>query len=520
MLNTTACLALSLVAQTPTAPAPALPPLIQWKVTGASLFKNGYGVVFREASIPSGKSVFHAPVPGMASLGTLWFTGSKDLKIQRIATTNRVNKVTYAASSIPEILGMNVGSTITLEVLRPGAAASDKLEAKVKELLPKHVVVLAKGEERIIPLEAIRSLASPKGLKLKRDAATTDQALEFRVSGPSGSKLYSMAIQNGISWSPAYAVQLLDDTKLRLTGQATLINNLAELKGADVKLVTGFPSLAFLYQPDPLTVGFLGPMTTGGMGGGMGGFGGGAQMQNAAPREAGRANFDAAMGEAFSPGGEGFAAEDLFFYKLPDTSLMFGGRSQTILFEGTADYKAVYRAELPDPISQASSRDLPPPDVWHTLVFKNPIAQPLTTAPAITMKSGEVIGQNELKYASQGGPVSLKVGKALDVVLEATAEEVEREPGVRKDRHGNPTYDLITLKGVVQAENLKSKDVQLEVAIPLEGEVVAAPGADVTRTAAGLRDVNPRSLVSWKPLVKKGEKAKLEYTVKILVTAR
>ncbi len=243
-------------------------------------------------------------------------------------------------------------------------------------------------------------------------------------------------------------------------------------------------------------------------------------MQNAAPREAGRANFDASMAEAFSPGGEGFAAEDLFFYKLPDTTLMHGGRSQTILFEGTADYKAVYRAELPDPISQASSRDLPPPDVWHTLVFKNPIAQPLTTGPALTMKSGEVIGQSELKYASQGGPVSLRVGKALDVILEATAEEVEREPGVRKDRHGNPTYDLITLKGFVQTENLKGKDVQLEIAIPLEGEVVSAPGADVSRTAAGLRDVNPRSLVSWKPLVKKGEKAKLEYTVKILVQAR
>lgn len=513
MIVTSACLALSLISQTP--PAAPAPPLVEWKVTGASLFKNGYGVVFREAVIPAGKTAFHTPLPGQASLGTLWFTASKDVKIQRIATVNRTNTVTTAANGIPEILALNVGAKLTLHLLRPGVTGQQMVEATIKEVLPNMVVVTTSAGEEILPIGFIQSLSSATGLKVKRDGKTSETALEFNATGPAGSKLYSMAIQSGISWSPAYAVELLDDSKLRLTGQATLINDLAAFEGAEVKLVTGFPSLKFLYQPDPLTSNYLAPTVPGGSGGA---FGGG-QMQNAAPASARREAADN-MASAFEPGGEGFAAEDLFFYKLPGTTLMRGGRSQTILFEGTADYKAVYKALLPDPISQATNRGEAPPDVWHTLVFKNPINQPLTTAPGITMKSGEVIGQDEIKYASVGGPVSLRVGKALDVVIEATAEEVERELAARKDRNGNPTYDLITIKGVVVVNSLKGKDVQLEVEIPLEGEVISSGGAQVTKTAAGLRDANPRSLISWKPIVAKGGKAALEYSVKIFVAAR
>ncbi len=512
MISAAACLTLSILSQTP--PVPATPPLVEWKVTGASLFKNGYGVVFREAEIPAGKTLFHTPPPGQASLGSVWFTASRDVKIQRIATVNRTNTVTTVATGIPEILALNVGAKLTLHLLKPGTSGQMQVEAEIKDVLPNLIVIKTASGEEILPIDYVKSLSSASGLKIKRDGSISEQALEFEARGPAGSKLYSMAIQSGISWSPAYSVQLLDNTKLRLTGQATLINDLAPISGAEIKLVTGFPSLRFLYQPDPLTADFLSPR----MPGGSGGFGGG-QMQNAAPITMRRESAES-MADAFNPSGEGFAAEDLFFYKLPGTTLMQGGRSQTVLFEGTADYKAVYKAELPDPISQAGGRVGTPPDVWHTLVFKNPVNQPLTTAPAITMKSGEVIGQDEIKYSSVGGPVSLRVGKALDVVIEATAEEVEREQAARKDRHGNPTYDLITIKGVVAVNSLKGKDVQLEVEIPLEGEVISAGAAQVTKTAAGLRDANPRSLISWKPVVAKGGKVTLEYSVKIFVAAR
>lgn len=513
MIVTSACLALSLISQTP--PAAPVPPLVEWKVTGASLFKNGYGVVFREAVIPAGKTAFHAPMMGQASLGSLWFTASKDVKIQRIATVNRAGTVTTAASGIPEILALNVGSKLTLHLLRPGMTGQQMVEATIKEVLPNMVVVTTSLGEEILPIGIIQSLTSPGGLKVKRDIQASETALEFSAIGPAGSKIYSMAIQSGISWSPSYAVELIDDSKLRLTGQAVIVNNLTALTGAEVKLVTGFPSLKFLYNPDPMTTMFLAPTMPGGSGGA---FGGGGPLQNAAPAKARSAS--ESMASAFDPSGEGFAAEDLFFYKLPSTTLMMGGRSQTVLFEGTSEYKAVYKAELPDPISQAGARGQAPADVWHTLNFKNPISQPLTTAPAITMRSGEVIGQDEIKYSSAGGPVSLRVGKALDVVIEATAEEVEREQAARKDRHGNPTYDLITIKGVVVAENLKAKDIQLEVEIPMEGEVISAKGAQVTKTAAGLRDANPRSLISWKPSAAKGGKVTLEYSVKIFVAAR
>jgi len=57
-------------------------PMADMTVVGASLFKNGYAVVLREAPIPASGEVTIA-APPTSSLGSLWVTASKGVKIKQ-----------------------------------------------------------------------------------------------------------------------------------------------------------------------------------------------------------------------------------------------------------------------------------------------------------------------------------------------------------------------------------------------------------------------------------------------------
>lgn len=241
---------------------------------------------------------------------------------------------------------------------------------------------------------------------------------------------------------------------------------------------------------------------------------GGMQFQNAAPT----AMADG-MAEAFSnPQSQGFSAEDLFFYKLSGVNLKPQERGYHVLFEGEAAYKNIFRAQLASPLAQSGPGQPPAPiDVWNTLEFNNPMPQPLTTAPGMAMKNGEVIGQDQISYTAPGAPASLRIGKALDIRVESTSEEVERERGALKDRYDRPAWDKVILKGVIEINNRRASDVEMSITMPLDGEFTATGEAEASKVPAGLKQVNPTSILRWKPKIKAGGKAQLEYTATVYV---
>ncbi|HMS56878.1 MAG TPA: hypothetical protein PKA27_15915, partial [Fimbriimonadaceae bacterium] len=82
------------------------------KVVAASLFKNGFAVVVREWPLKDGEAIIEdAP---QAALGTFWLTTSKGLKISEARTMLQRTAGERDAASVDELLGLNVGKTITL----------------------------------------------------------------------------------------------------------------------------------------------------------------------------------------------------------------------------------------------------------------------------------------------------------------------------------------------------------------------------------------------------------------------
>jgi flavin-binding protein dodecin len=134
------------------------------------------------------------------------------------------------------------------------------------------------------------------------------------------------------------------------------------------------------------------------------------------------------------------------------------------------------------------------------------------------MRDGQVVGQDQLNYTPAAGKASVRVNKTLDILVLPEVEETQRERGALKDRFNNPTHDLVTLSGKIEVKNLKSRALTLALTLPVEGEA-AAPDGTVTRQAEGLKQINPRSLVTWRLPLQPGQGKTLTYSVKVYVGA-
>lgn len=495
--------------------APAEAPIV-----AVSIFKNGYAFAVREAAIPAGGEV-DLSVPSSAVLGTYWIGGSPGVSIQSIRTTTVETEVERNAQSVDELLAMNVGRKVRLEVSQEHASQSWAVEGKLLSADGQIAIVEGNGMRTTVPKSGINRLVSFEGdylvyaSKVKRSTVV----VRVRATGPKDGKLTLTALQPGLSWVPVYRADISDPKKLRLLARASLINDLADLTKIPARLVVGFPNVRYLGQVDPLVSGATLDQTLRGLNapGGGGGLGGGI-MNQARGQVAADADFFQGISEQ-AQGGE--QLEDLFFYNLPNLALKKGDRSYNLLFESEAEYRHIYTLDVDDQSAvYAQQREAPirqaALDVWHTVRFPNSSGVPLTTGVATVFKDGEILGQDQMSYTSRGAEAALRITKALDVNATALEEEVSRERGFIK-RDNVSLLDRVTVKGVIEIVNRKDKAVEMRVVKTLTGETVeVGQGGEAKKTPAGLGQRNPVTQIVWKPQVGKGQTTRLTYTYQLL----
>lgn len=513
------------------------------RISGASMFKNGYVVVLREMDVPTSGQYMVKQIP-QGSLGTVWITATDGTKLKEVV--NALNDVKQEVSieygTLGQILTANKGKVLSFEVAMP----SDKREWQTGKLLlisEELAFVESAGEQFTIPRKSIISIKSKEGLiyATKTTLESKVRGLRFDVETARAGKVFMVSLERGLTWAPAFALDITDPKKLKLTAKATAINDLEDVVNGDLRFVTGFPNMRFAGTIDPLLMHsnadqFLGTIGGGGFGGG--GIGGpgaprsrAAEMQNqkaAAPMTAD------AMEDVMDIQGEGLQAGDLFFYTKPNLTLKRGERAMYMLFQAEAAYKEIYTWLVEDQTLDNVEYRFPsgdPGEVWHSVRFKNTSGQPLTTSAVTTFKSGQMLGQDMMTYTPAGAETEVRITKALDVRVEKNEEEVKREPGVVKqkvyiglDRQGNRMYeekdvfDRLHIKGTLVIRNNKPSTVTMKVAKNLTGEVSSASHqAKVVKLAKGITDTNPTSVVTWQTDVESGKTTNLTYEFSILV---
>lgn len=494
--------------------------LAKTKIVDATIFKNGMAVAVHQATIPSGGTLL-IKEPPMAATGTLWIyaEGTQSISSVVMTTSTSENETTVSPGSVGEALSYNIGKT--MDIRWYDNEKWRDLRGKVLAVNNQLAVIEDEGSKThlFVQLSTIGSFKGGDDLVWTKVVKSSVATPVLRITGRAGTTVNIMGLQSGLTWVPAYQIDLSDPKKLRMTCKATVVNDLGDLDGIPARLVTGFPNFTTVGGFDPLT--FTAALMRSGTGGGGGGFGGAAApSQNAASfrREASDGY------QAFEPQtGEGFSGEDLFFTPLNSLRLKGGERGYYVLFQTESPYRHLYTLDLPSSTAQEGMREYRSDEltVWHEIEFENTMKQPWTTGSGLVMQAGQMLGMDEVKYTTPGTKAYVKIAKGLDVAAETREEEVDRERGVLKDRYGNISHDRVTVKGVLEITNYKGIDVEMKISKQIEGEVLKAEGsANLFKSAARLNQVNPTTLIEWRPTVKKGAKMTFEYTYQVYIPAR
>jgi hypothetical protein len=332
-------------------------------------------------------------------------------------------------------------------------------------------------------------------------------------------------LTKGIAWAPSYQVDISDPTRLGLLQKSVIKNELEDIDGAELFLITGFPSIEFGSVNSPLSLtttwtnffqqvsAAANPSQSGGV------IGQQAVIFN---------NYAAAAPTgsdlAATPTGEG---PDLHYQSIGRRTLALGESLALTLPSAEADYERLIEWKVPDrrdarghyPNLYNSSENA---EEWHgvawdSLRYKNPFDYPMTTGPAMVVADGQVYGQKTSYFVNPGEMTVQHVTKALSLRVQAFERELE---GTREVIYiGGNDYHRSNVEGHLTANNHRNETVTLIIRRNFSGELISADGdPDSCLLADGAYySVNQRNELIWTVTLEPGEDIELTYQYKVLV---
>jgi len=490
-------------------PAAPLGALARMPVTEVTVFKDGHAYVVHQGTMPTDAAgnvlldLLPTPV-----LGTFWpYSADKAATLHSVTAGRRRVKVERTALTLRELIEANVGAEVVVTegakppypgtIVRFLSRSSEELDATQPaggEHVPlKGNILLLKTVEgtRAVPVEHVTDVKFVG----KYDVKVSDEEfrnlltmkLDWAGRPPAATAAVGMAyVQKGIRWIPNYRIELDGKGKAVVKLQATLLNELTDLKGATVNLVVGVPSFYFKDTADPIAlsqaVAQLSPyfqtdastqfalsnsmMTQVARGG---------EVRRPAAGGGGPVNLGPEIGGADSQG------EDLYVYTVKNVTLARGQRMVVPVAQVTLDYKDVYTLDIPyapptelrrqvtDPNAVELVKLMTAPKVIHKVRLLNGDGQPLTTAPALLLKDGKVLSQAMMTYTSKGGSVDLTLTTAVDVKVRKTDKEAKRTPNAAT--FAEHAFWRIDIESSIGLTNYGGKPIEVEVTRYLLGNV-------------------------------------------------
>ena len=532
-------------------PAQASETQAQQKLQQVALFKNGLAFFVSEAAVPENKTEFYVVPSAAASHGTFWVAYPDKLKLNSLTVKQTQLDELVDAINVAELLRANVGKTVKLYFPDPDEPtiegkilyfAQDRQTPKPEPYAPGGLATVAgnyrgydyrsrlaiidtpNGQVGVNP-DIIRRVDFPNGTPARAFAKKKDSMrLDIKLAEPADDqKLFVSYLAKGITWAPSYVVDISKPDKAEISAKAAVINEVCDLKGVTLQLVTGFPHLQFADIVSPLALKenlaqFLQSLIKGESERGRAA----AVTFNVASQGGGWGSRErpAAM-PAYGAAEAGKVAEDLFFYPIDNVQLEKGQVAYLPLFTETVPYKHIYQWEIRDYVNQEDryrreqQRDYEE-QVWHSIRLENVSKLPWTTAPAQTLKDDLILGQDTLKFTPVQGKTTVRITQAVSVSAEQTEFELDRKRDALT-MYGNH-FDLITVQGKLSVTNLLQKAITLEITKTLSGEVKASmPQAKIEKMAQGLRRMNTMAKLTWTIELKTGEHKEIEYTYDVYV---
>jgi hypothetical protein len=511
-------------------PAPAQETAATSKIVAVDLFKNGLAIVKREATL--GKSGVYVlddvPTP---IHGTYWIESAGPVE-----TLVKLRDVEVPASeTAPGILQDDLAGKTVIVYFKGDKRAS--ITGTVMKVKPP------KAEERLTQQARMLTLTTPRGRIYVEpseiaaveapEAGDTVTRREPRLLLTLGktakpeTKVIIRYLTRGIAWAPSYKIDISNPKTLALEQNAVVRNELADLKDAEVRLISGYPSVQFAHVRSPLA-----PRTSW------------AAFDQELAGHGSRNNtvFDNQIGlqmpATFSPDsdfpalgaiptGEGV---DLHYHPIGRRSLADGETLSLSVAKGRADYERIVEWLVRDNrdehgqygSTRRRGRSAEPDDdndtAWDALKFKNPLKFPMTTGPALVTSGGEFNGQCTSYWVNSGEEMVLRVNKALSVRTRSMEHEVAQKEGQGLTWIGGRQFRKSTVEGELAVSNHRKETVSLVLRRRFSGELVKADGSPkASLREEGVYSVNKRNELGWTIPLKPGEERTLKYTYTVLV---
>lgn len=523
------------------------------KIERLALFKNGLGFATATVTLPDARSVRLGQIP-VPSYGTFWAGYPERVKVRHLTTAMETLDEPVMVTGMEQLLRLNPGRRVTLHLTGTAGGMPGTIEGEVRA-----PAVTAAAAEPPNPyfMEARRAperppygypTPAPSGMLLIKTAhgsvaiapgsiqrvdfdgadpicVTTNQlkrpAIRLELETPAAGETLAISyLARGITWVPSYRVDLSRDKMARFSAQAQIINEMADLQDARVDLVTGFPNLQFAELPNPVAMSqnladFLKSLLAG-----RAEPGDRSHLTQQAMFLNSVAYDNNAPLPSYPLATPGQTAEDLFLYPLPKVSLKKGETASIPLFTADLPYRHLYTWNLPDALEGENPRprgeSRKAEEVWHICRLVNEAKMPLTTAVAEFVKDGQLVGQDTCFYTAIGAEASIRINRAMNVQAEQAEVEIERKRNAA-NFYGYG-YDLVKLTGELKIRNRQEKAIDLEITKELSGEVLekSAEAKDI-QTSKGLKQVNPKHVLTWTLELPAGAERKINYSYQLFI---
>jgi hypothetical protein len=513
-------IALGLAASVAAAPARADETPAKGRIVAADLFKNGLAVVRCEVTLgrPGAYALDDVPHPVH---GTYWVEAPTTVE-----SSVRMREVEVPAGDAPpgnlqdDLAGRKV--TVHLKGDRRPPVVGTVLRIKPPKgeeaAQPgKYLVLQTGGGRTYLDAAEVASVeAADAGGTVRRQRPRL--VLTLGPTDKAETKVTVRYLARGLSWAASYRVDVSDPKTLALEQHAVVRNELVALDGAEVRLISGYPSVPFAHVRSPLAPGANWAAFFRELGNGSGRepdvTANSVVTQQVTFNPAG--GFDPALGAV--PAGEG---ADLHYQPIGRRSLADGEAVALTVAKGTAGYERVVEWLVPDnrdengrPDGRGRGEDDAP---WDALKFKNPLPFPMTTGPAAVTADGRFLGQRTGHWTNAGEETVLRVTKALSVRTRAT--EAERgNPGREVIWVGGREYRRATVDGELTLSNHRKEGIKVVVRRRFSGELTQADGDPRSSLREeGVFSVNRRNELVWTLPLNPGEGRTLKYTYTVLV---
>jgi hypothetical protein len=502
------------------------------KIVSVGLFKNGLAVVKREVFIdkPGTYRLDASPEPVH---GSFWIEANG--KVEAAVKMRDVEAPLHAEGGM-RLQSDLAGKTVTLTFRHEKMGIVTGTVVKLAKPARPEGMAAALDLDRpaydnflILKTEKGRLYIHPGDIMMVQTDDADDKVMQRKpvlvltvdkAEKKQKHAVYVSYLTNGLAWAPSYRVDISNPKSLAIEMAAVIRNEMADLDDAEIKLISGFPSVEFANVTSPLSARttwarFFQEVSSRASGGQVAILSQQVELSNAV-----FTNLDSRIRPRIdlnaTPAGEGV---DLHFESIGKRSLLRDEALSLTVGKAKADYERV--VEWTVGTSQvarryAGGRELHKDEMWDVLVFKNPFKFPMTTAPAMVVEDGRFNGQRTSYWTNVGEESTLKITRSLSIraVSREQADSKANERVVVDDK----TYTKIHLKGELVMSNHRKQPIKMYVRQSIRGIIHEIDGEPKTVTREeSLEDVNRVHEVTWTVTLNPGEERKLTYKNSVLV---